>query len=701
VTRSISIVVLLMLISGCGDFHRTARPNIILISMDTTRADHLGCYGHDGIRTPAIDSLASTSVRYERCYAPVPITLPSHTSMLSGQYPIRHSVRDNGTFTVPAQVPTLATILGDRGWRTIGVIGAFPLSERFGFARGFQDWNEDFTTRPQDLLPLAFDQRTAEQVTSEALHQIDNDRDRPFFLFVHYYDPHRPWTAPALFGRRYRGSPYLAEIAYTDMAIGRLLNGLRERGHLENAIVVLTADHGEGLGDHEEATHSYLVYDETTRVPFLLSGPGINPGVVRTPVSLVDIAPTILDLVNIEPPTVMDGRSLLGPQPPDRPVFVESLAGRLHHGWNDVRGIVVADHKYIIGHGTLLFDIDQDPSESRDLSQMMPDLANDLDRELRSFITSGQGPISLEEAFTKADLDVRNRLEALGYIVNTGNGADMDWSELGPITAAGDPRRHLSIVELQSIVRALVSEGDIPLAMETVARGLEDHPEDIDLLRLLLIARLKVGDALGAAAASERLQAVSKMEPRDDVLCAVAAMAVGDIEAALRFSERAADVSDDSRELRVHARALTRAGRTGDALVVVRRILDREPCETMTLHDLAKLYRFLGDTDAARTTYERMLECAPYDPSPLVNLGNMAVEDGHIEAARALYLEAARIAPNYALAHYSIGALAFESGDWDDARESLRRALSLAPVSSPVGRNAAAMIATLERSNER
>lgn len=686
--------------AGCSEPGKPTRPNIVLISMDTTRADHLGCYGHEGIQTPVIDALAESSLRFEHCFAPVPITLPSHASMLSGQYPIRHSVRDNGTFTVPDHLPTLATILGDQGWRTVGVIGAYPLSADFGFARGFQDWDETFTSRQEDILPLAFDQRTADQVTAVALGYLEGTRREPFFLFVHYYDPHRPWTAPALYGRRYRGSPYDAEIAYTDMAIGRLLDGLRTRGHLDNAIVVLTADHGEGLGDHEEDTHSYLIYNETTRVPLLLSGPNVEPGLVQRPVSLVDIAPTILELVGIEPPEKMDGNSLLRGDADPRPVFLESLAGRLHHGWNDVRGVVADDHKYIIGTGTQLFDLDDDMHEQRDLSEEKADLAARLDRTLREFIASNQGPISLEKAFSKADPDVQRRLEALGYVVDAGDDSEMDWSELGPITDDGDPRPHMGIVEIQSLTRALISQGEIPLAMEAIEQGLQRHPEDIELIRLLITARLRAGDGEGAAAASERLQAITKIEPRDDLLCAQAAMAVGDSDAALVFSERAAEVSGQPKELRFHARVLVRTGRTEEGFRILQQIVDSNPCDTEALHDLAGIQRSLSDRTATETTYRRILECAPRDPSPLVNLGNLAVEDGDLDTARAFYLRATKMAPGYALGHYSLGVVLLESGDPAAARRSLREALSRAPVNSRIGRNAAELLQQVEDADE-
>ena len=451
---------------------------------------------------------------------------------------------------------------------------------------------------------------------------------------------------------------------------------------------------------YQEKEFRYLIYNETTRVPLLISAPGIEPDVIRQPVSLVDIAPTILELVGIEPPKQMDGRSLLNDDPVPHPVFLESLGGRLHHGWNDVRGIVVDKHKYLIGHGTQLFDLDQDIFERRDLSKEEANLAARLDRELREFIASSQGPISLEEAFSKADLDVQRRLEALGYTVSAEDRPEMDWSELGPITDEGDPRPQMGIVEIQSLTRALISQGEIPLAMEAIEHGLERHPEDIELIRLLTMARLRAGDGECAAAASERLQAISKIEPRDDLLCAQAAMAVGDADAALVFAERAAEVGGRPRDLRFFARTLVSAGRTDEGLRILRQVLDENPCDTKTLHAMGGIQRKLGDRTGIKATYKRILECAPRDPSPLVNLGNLAMEEGNLEPARSLYLRAVETAPGYALAHYSLGVVALESGDLSGARRSLREALSLAPVNSQVGQNAVELLRQMEDTDE-
>jgi len=299
---------------GCGPWQPPAPLNVILVSIDTLRADHLGCYGYDDIRTPNIDRFAERSLRFDRCFSAVPITLPSHTTMMTGMYPLRHSVRDNGTFMVPNDIPTVATTLGELGWRTAGVIGSFPLTSRFGLSRGFDIWDEDLSNQYVKVISLFFDERKADRVTRRALEALDDIDEDPFFLFVHYFDPHHPWDPPVAYSRQYSHLMYDGEIAFVDSWLGELLNDVERRGLFEKTVVIITADHGEGLGDHEEYTHSMLLYNETTRVPLLLYYPGVEPSTVSTAVSLVDIAPTIFELLGVEVAHEIDGHTLLRPR---------------------------------------------------------------------------------------------------------------------------------------------------------------------------------------------------------------------------------------------------------------------------------------------------------------------------------------------------------------------------------------------------
>ncbi len=698
-SRLVNIIVLSTLVAGCSAPQPGKEElNVILISMDTTRADHLGCYGHKSIRTPHIDALAQASLRFDRCFSAVPITLPSHTTMLTGLYPTRHSVRDNGTFTVPQGIPTLATILGNAGWRTIGVIGAFPLTRPFGLDRDFDIWNEDFGTRKKQLLPLAFEQRPADRVTRTALRLLEDNPDRPFFLFVHYFDPHRPWEAPALYAKQYRNSPYDAEIAFTDAWIGQLLEGLEGMGLAEKTIIVLTADHGEGLSDHEEETHSFLLYNGTIRVPLLLSGPRIKPGVIERPVSLADIVPTVLELVGIEPPEALDGMSLLHPAPDDRIIYSESLAGRLQHGWNDMRAAVADGRKLILGTPSELYDVQQDLPEVNDLREVEAETARDLENRLRLAIESVGAPHTLKESFSVADEDIKAGLEALGYVV--AEDVVRDWSELGTLVAEDDPRLHLNLIEVQSIARSLINEGNIPLALEIVDAAVAREPEDLKLLRLEVVAHIAGGDGEAAVIYANRMEALGVPDPRDLKLFGMARRAAGDLNGALGYIQHAQVLDADPRLRHLEVELLGGLGRMDEVQVLLDELLQQNPCDRESLRLLGISRRRTHDLDGMEEAYLRMLECDPRDARAHYNLGNVRLERGDLDDAEASFLKAVEVEPSYGTARFGLALVAIDRGDPGSARRLLERVVASEPINSGLGRKAAALLNQLEEDNE-
>jgi arylsulfatase A-like enzyme/Flp pilus assembly protein TadD len=666
--------------------------------MDTTRADHFGCYGHESIRTPHIDALARRSLRFDRCFSTVPITLPSHTTMLTGLYPPRHSVRDNGTFSFPQDIPTLATILGGKGWRTIGVVGAFPLTRPFGLQRGFDIWDEDFGTRKKQLLPLAFEQRSADRVTRTALRLLEENPDRPFFLFVHYFDPHRPWEAPALYATQYRESPYDAEIAYTDAWIGQLLEGVEDLGLGEQTIVILTADHGEGLSDHAEETHSFLLYNGTIRVPLLVSGPGIEPGVVDRPVSLADIAPTVLELVGVQAPQNLDGVSLLRPAPDDRIIYSESLAGRLQHGWNDMRAAVADGRKLILGAPSEIYDVQHDLPEVNDLRDVEPEATRDLENRLRQFIENIGAPHSLKESFSAADEDIRAGLEALGYVV--AEDVVRDWSELGALKAEDDPRLHLELIEVQSIARSLINEGNIPLALEIVDAALASDPEDLKLLRLEVIAHIVGGDGEAAVIYANRMEVLGVPEPQDLRLFAMARRTAGDLDGALGYIRHAQALDDDLGLRHLEVELLGGLGRMEEVQALLDELLQQNPCDRESLRLLGISRRWTHDLEGMETAYLLMLGCDPRDVRAHYNLGNVRFERGDLDGAEAAFLKAAEVEPSYGAARFGLALVAIDRGDPGSAMPLLERVVTSEPVNSGLGRKAAALLSQLEEDRD-
>ncbi|MBV8199668.1 MAG: sulfatase, partial [Acidobacteria bacterium] len=283
--------------------------NLLLVTLDTVRADHLGCYGYAGAETPALDRLAAAGVRFAHASSPVPLTLPSHTTLLTGLLPPHHGARNNGVRGLSAETPTLATLLAGAGYRTAAFVAAFVLDHRFGLARGFQIYDDEIE-RPANASWLLEAERPGGQVVDRALAWLERDDPRPFFLWVHLYDAHAPYNPPSPYRERHPDHPYDGAIAFADAQVGRLLAALGQRGLAASTVVAVVADHGESLGEHGELTHGLLLYEPALAVPLLLRAPGLGPRTVATPVSTVDLAPTLAGLLGRrfpQPPAGTEG----------------------------------------------------------------------------------------------------------------------------------------------------------------------------------------------------------------------------------------------------------------------------------------------------------------------------------------------------------------------------------------------------------
>ncbi len=317
ITVGVGVVLVAVGLIGCGN----DRPmNIVIVTFDTTRIDTIGCYGNQEASTPNLDALAERGVRFQNAFSSVPITLPAHTTLMTGLYPLKHGVRDNGIFKVREDVTTLAEILRDRGYRTGAAIGSFPLGKQFHLDQGFEFYDDGVTGEYEDfrgrrVLPrtgIFFDERDASAVNQAAFPWLEEYSGGPFFLWLHYFDPHQPLKPPAPYDQLFMADPYLGEVAFADEAFGAVINRLEALGVADRTIVVMASDHGEGRGEHGEETHSLLAYNSTLHVPLIISVPGGRKGLtISERVGLVDVVPTVLDLLAIERPGIFQGRSLV------------------------------------------------------------------------------------------------------------------------------------------------------------------------------------------------------------------------------------------------------------------------------------------------------------------------------------------------------------------------------------------------------
>ncbi|MBL8898551.1 MAG: sulfatase-like hydrolase/transferase [Planctomycetes bacterium] len=396
-----------------------AKPqNLLLLSLDTTRRDRLGFHGGSAA-TPTLDALARDGAHGTATFSPTPITLPSHATLLTGTYPPRHGVRDNGIFELGAEATTLAEVLREHGFRTGAVVSAFVLDAQFGLAQGFDDYDDRFESGGGGTLGI--DERTATATTDAALRWLDTlDRASSprFFLFAHYFDPHFPYAAPPEIAA---AQPYDAELAYVDRELARLLAGLRARSLLESTLVLVTADHGEALGEHGEKTHGVFVYESTTAVPLVLHGPGVPAGArIEEPATLADVLPTALELLDLPVPSAVQGRSLVpalrGETQPARAIYLESFLGRYSFGWAPLRALVRDHWKFIAAPREELYDLRRDPREQRNLLAEEPARAEALRRELASLDEALRGEGASWARSRAEGADAWARLASLGYV---------------------------------------------------------------------------------------------------------------------------------------------------------------------------------------------------------------------------------------------------------------------------------------------
>jgi choline-sulfatase len=396
----------------------TPRPvDVVLLTLDTTRADHLGCYGSRDAATPRLDALAKSGVRFQNAYSPVPLTCPAHASMLTGLIPRHHGVHDNGSFVLSESPTTLAEVFVDAGYRTGAFVSAFVLDRRFGLARGFATYEDDVRDGGRDNVEASVPSAVT---VDRAIAWLRRDHERPLFIWVHFYDPHFPYAAPEPFASRYKDRPYDGEIAYMDAQVGRLLDAVAERHR--PTLVAAIGDHGESLGEHGELTHSYFIYDATQHVPLLLALPGHLPAAetVAPVVRGIDLMPTLLELAGLQVPGELDGQSLV-PLITGRsrvepgPAYMESYHPRLWWGAGELLGLRTGPWLFIQSKRPELYDTTLDPGELRNVASQHPAELARFRASVQGIVGEGEGEGDPLAARQTLDPDAEARLRALGY----------------------------------------------------------------------------------------------------------------------------------------------------------------------------------------------------------------------------------------------------------------------------------------------
>jgi arylsulfatase A-like enzyme len=423
-----------------------------VVTLDTLRADRLGCYGFRDVATPHLDAIAAEGVLFEQAAATAPMTLPSHASIFTGLIPPHHGVRDNGGFFLEEETVTLAELLQEAGWATGAFIGAWVLDGRWGLDQGFDHYSDRFDLSKYKVVNLGTVQKTGDEVMDLALEWLDTIRSEKFFAWVHLYDPHTPYEPPEPFADRYPGQPYLGEIAYTDEVVGRLVEWLRDSGLWDRTILVLVGDHGESLREHGEATHTFFIYDATQHVPLIIHTPWGDRGRSGAQVSTVDLLPTILDLLGLPPLEGADGRSLarlvLHPEAESPGLaYAETYFPRFHYRWQHLRSVRDGTWKFIEAPTPELYDLREDPGETMNLYEDRQDVAEALRNRLLRM--AGDGTQAVPDN-ASLDPETLQRLAALGYV---GGGAPVD-----PAAVLPDPKDKIGLFARLGEAKALARE---------------------------------------------------------------------------------------------------------------------------------------------------------------------------------------------------------------------------------------------------
>ena len=622
------------------------RPSVLLVSIDTLRADHVGSYGYRAAATPVIDALAARGLRFEQAETVTPLTLPAHASLLSGTFPAFHGVRDNGSFYVGDEVTTLAEALKAHGYRTGGFVGAYVLDHRWGIAQGFDHYYDDFDlSRFEMAAGLDAAQRPGTEVVDHALAWLAGEGDRPFFAWVHLYDPHSPYVPPEPYRSRFPATlegAYDGEIAATDAQVGRLVDFLTRSGRLENTVIVVVGDHGESLGEHGEQQHGFFVYDAAVRIPLIVAGPRVPTRAVADQVRIVDVMPTILELAGVGVPSAVQGVSLMPlgrGERQDLLGFSETWYPRYHYGWSELTAVRDGRYKFIAAPRRELYDTRTDPGELHDVAASNPRVADALERALAD-MTAKLAIAATPQKPRPVEPDVEERLRSLGYVA-----ASVSRATLAD-RRRGDPKDKIGLYNLLKRAAQDSVTGQLEDGIAKVRDVLAADPEVIEAHTMLGNMNVKAHRLPDAIAAYRKALAI---DPEHEGAAWSLALAYQD------------------------------AGKLDEARAGFERVRQLNPRDARPLYQLAGLSARHGDFAGAAATLEEGLKLQGDRSAFLVKLGEARLELKQLDAAQAALLEAIKLKPAQSMAHYDLGLIHEQRGQWREAMVAYQAEIGVSP----------------------
>jgi arylsulfatase A-like enzyme/predicted Zn-dependent protease len=708
---------LYFLVSPHGEFNAAGKArdfNVVLVTVDTLRADRIGCYGFKGVETPAMDLFARRGVKYDNCTAVTPLTLPSHTSILTGTYPTFHGVRDNGGFLVPDPMLTLAEVFQQQGYATSAFVAAYVLDSKWGLNQGFDHYFDNFDLSKYKTISLGNVQRPGDEVMDQALPWLEKNKEVKFFSWIHLYDPHTPYEPPAPYDELYPSRPYLGEIAFTDNQLGRLWEFLESSGLVRNTLLIFMADHGESLGEHKESAHGFFVYQEGVHVPLVFVTPFDKiQGIVRkTPVSLVDVMPTILEMTNMDIPAEVQGRSLVPDfsreHAVDSTAYAETFYPRFHYGWSELQSIQDGRFKLIRAPRLELYDLKADPDEMTNLVEERPADARRLLNELEGFIdASSQNAYELD--FTKMDEETRQKLSALGYIGTFTSSDSVSGRSLG------DPKDKIVVFNRLSHARELSLQEEYDEAVAMVEAIIQDDPTVVDayftlgnlyfkwgkfekaLDSFFQALELKPNDSFVMIniansytqlnqleeAKSFLLDAVESVEPDSQIFLILGNIhnSLDEDETALQYYQKCIDINPSSASAFNAMAGIHISHRNLDE---ARRYLERarelNPGLFNLFYHYAQLYEEMEDLAEAEKAYKQELENIPHNFRAMFNLSRLYRLQGRAEEELECLEKTIAMNPNFPLTYFYKARIHLNRGEkYTEAIEWVKKGIDLKP----------------------
>ncbi len=626
--------------------------NLVVVTLDTTRADRLGAYGYQNAGTPNLDALARDGVLFDHASTAAPITLPAHSSIFTGRFPPQHGVRDNGGYYLSDKEQTLAETLKARGYATGGFIAAYVLDSKWGIAQGFETYFDDFDLSKYKVFSMGAIQRPGNEVVDHALPWIDQHRDRPFFAWVHLYDAHAPYNPPEPFKSRHPGDPYQGEISFADSQVGRVVQFLRDRDLFERTVIVVLGDHGESLNDHGEQGHGFFVYESVVHVPMLIRTPysAMKGRHVTDSVRSIDVMPTALDLLGVPKPAgvAIDGVSVTALMTGARPdlgleAYAEAVYPLHHFGWSDLRALRQGRYKLIAAPRPELYDLQEDPAEATNLFPARQALGDRMLGRLAEMEAHFRTSAQAKSETVEIDPDAKARLAALGYVGSFVARVGDDGSRAG----LADPKDKVGLFNKITQARDLgKDENELAAAMTMLEDVLKEDPKVID-------AWFTLGNMAGRRGRQE--------------------------EAIAHFKHALALKPDDEEAVINMAHAYRKLGRDEDALVGFRRFMELDPKNAQVHYEIAQIMIDRGEYATAASELHAALAVEPKMAAARNALGVVALNQGDLPSAEAQIRQALEMKPDVRLAHFNLALVAEKRNDPATAQAEYRRELELHP----------------------